>query len=70
MIHFQYIIIFQYIIAIRYADEISIGDEVLAQQDFDFIPTKVTNVSNCIMQGNCSFSAVNFLMSFIYFIQI
>ena len=41
----------------RYADRVSVGDEILAQVNDEMVPTKVINVSNLILQGDCLFNS-------------
>ena len=36
----------------RYADEVSIDDEVLVQGNNEWIPSKVTNISSSVMEGD------------------
>ena len=43
----------------RYADQVSVGDEVMVLRNDKFMPAKVMNVSNLIMQGNYSLSCID-----------
>ena len=36
----------------RYADQVLIDDEILVEKYNKFVPTKVTNVSDSVMEGN------------------
>ena len=42
-------------ISFRYADQVSRGDEMLVQEKGELMPSRVTSVSNIIMQGYCPF---------------
>ena len=43
----------------RFADQVSVGDEVMVLDNDKLRPEKVINISDLIMQGNCTFFLIS-----------